>query len=113
MKESELPELVTALNRLARGTHVAMGHRLGSPFKAVQVRGFVETTQWAAASGHQLRGLSTDNSKAMDSKRMASKDMVSKGIQPKATPSRAINSKDTHQATNRGILNKATNNKVA
>ncbi len=43
---------------------------------------------------------------------MASKDMVSKGIQLKATPSRAINSQDTRQATSRGILNKATNNKV-
>ena len=67
---------------------------------------FVETAQWAAASGHRLRGLNTDNnkamdSKAMDSKAMASKDMVSKGMvsKLKATPSR-------------DILNKATNNKV-
>ncbi len=43
---------------------------------------------------------------------MASKDMVSRGILLKATLSRAINNQDTHQATSRGILNKATNSKV-
>jgi len=61
---------------------------------------------------HRLRGLSTDNSKAMDSRVMASKDMVSRGILLKVTLSRAINNQDTHQATSRGILNKATNSKV-